>query len=88
MTKNTAQAYAKENIRCNLIAPSFSLTGILKLHKGIKIKGFKMIMRGIKSGFRLIRKKDIAKLVVFLASDRSKLINGTSIIIDGGWTAY
>lgn len=47
-----------------------------------------MIMRGIKSGFRLIRKKDIAKLVVFLASDRSKLINGTSIVIDGGWTAY
>lgn len=88
LTKNTAQAYGRDGIRCNLIAPSFSITGILKPHKEIKVRGFKMVLRGIKAGFRLIRKKDIAKLVVFLASDKSKLINGASIVIDRGWSAY
>lgn len=88
LTKNTAQAYGRDNIRCNLVAPSFSLTGVLKLNKEIKIRGFKMVLRGVKTGFRLIRKRDIAKLVVYLASNKSKLINGASIVIDSGWSAY
>lgn len=88
LTKNTAHAYGKDNIRCNLIAPSFSLTRILKPHKEIKIRGFRMVLRGIKPRFVLIKKKEIAKLVLFLVSDKSKLINGTSVVIDGGWSAY
>ena len=88
LTKNTAQAYGKDGIRSNLIAPSFSLTGILEPHKEIKIRGFKMVLRGIKAGFRLIRKKDIARLALFLANDESKIINGQYIVIDDGWSAY
>jgi 2-deoxy-D-gluconate 3-dehydrogenase len=30
---------------------------------------------------------DIGTAVAFLASDSSKMITGTSILIDGGWTA-
>ena len=30
---------------------------------------------------------DVATAVAFLASDSSKMITGTSILIDGGWTA-
>ncbi len=88
LTRNTAQAYGKDNIRCNLIAPSFSLTGILKPGKEIKIRGFNMIIKGIRTGFKLIRKKDIAELALFLLSDRSKYINGDAIVIDGGWNTY
>lgn len=47
-----------------------------------------MVLRGLKSGFKLISKKDIAKLVIYLASDKSKLINGTSVVMDSGWSAY
>ena len=32
--------------------------------------------------------EDIANLVVFLISDASKWITGTSIVIDGGFSAY
>lgn len=88
LTKNTAQAYGKENIRCNLIAPSFSLTKIVKPHKKIRIRGFVMVLRGIKPGLNLIKKKNIANTVLFLASDKSKFINGAVINIDGGWSAY
>ena len=88
LTKNTAQAYGRQGIRCNLIAPSFSLTGIVKPNKTIKIRGFIMVLRGLRTGFKLIKKQSIAKVVLFLVSDKSKFINGSSIIIDGGWSAY
>ena len=88
LTKNTAQAYGRQNIRCNLVAPSFSLTGIVKPSKGMKIRGVAMVFRGLKAGFRIIKKKDVAKSVIFLASDKSKFINGASIVVDGGWSAY
>jgi 2-deoxy-D-gluconate 3-dehydrogenase len=44
----------------------------------------------IKSKIKLDRigeVEDIMGAVLFLASDASALITGTSILIDGGWTA-
>jgi NAD(P)-dependent dehydrogenase (short-subunit alcohol dehydrogenase family) len=36
---------------------------------------------------RLGRVEDVAAGVVFLASDAAALVTGTSLLVDGGWTA-
>ena len=36
---------------------------------------------------RFAEMSEIASTVVFLASDAASMIHGTSILVDGGWTA-
>ena len=36
---------------------------------------------------RFANVSDVATTVAFLASDASSMITGTSILVDGGWTA-
>jgi NAD(P)-dependent dehydrogenase (short-subunit alcohol dehydrogenase family) len=36
---------------------------------------------------RLATESDVASAVVFLASNASSMITGSSLLIDGGWTA-
>lgn len=44
------------------------------------------VLEKIKIG-RLGQVEDLMGAIVFLASEASTLITGTSIIVDGGWTA-
>jgi NAD(P)-dependent dehydrogenase (short-subunit alcohol dehydrogenase family) len=44
------------------------------------------VLRRIKLG-RLGKVEDLMGAVVFLASDASSLMTGSSVVIDGGWTA-
>jgi NAD(P)-dependent dehydrogenase (short-subunit alcohol dehydrogenase family) len=37
---------------------------------------------------RMARSTEIADCVVFLASDESRYIEGQTIVVDGGWTAF
>ena len=44
------------------------------------------VLAKIKLG-RLGQVEDLMGAIVFLASDASALMTGTSLVIDGGWTA-
>ena len=85
LTKGMAIDLAKNNIRVNTVCPTFIVTPMTK--KFLKNKKFKNnMLKNIPLG-RFADVSDVATAVTFLASDASSMITGTSILIDGGWTA-
>ena len=85
LTKGMAIDLAKNNIRVNTVCPTFVDTPMTK--RFFKNKKFKKeIIEKIPLG-RVAEVSDVATAVAFLASDASSMITGTSILVDGGWTA-
>ena len=85
LTKGMAIDLAKNNIRVNTVCPTFVITPMTK--KFFKNKKFKKdVLKNIPLG-RFAEVSDVATAVTFLASDASSMITGTSLLVDGGWTA-
>ena len=85
LTKGMAIDLAKHNIRVNSICPTFVETPMVK--KFFKNKDFKKsVIENIPLG-KVATESDIATAVVYLASDASSMMTGSSLVIDGGWTA-
>ena len=85
LTRGMAIDLAKYNIRVNTVAPTFVVTPMTK--KFLKNKKFKKeTLNNIPLG-RFAEMSEIASAVVFLASDAASMIHGTSLLVDGGWTA-
>ena len=85
LTKSMSIDLAKNNIRVNSVAPTFVVTPMTsKFFKSKKFK--KEVLNNIPLG-RFAELSDVASAVVFLASDAASMITGTSLLVDGGWTA-
>ncbi len=85
LTKGMSLDLAKYNIRVNTVCPTFVVTPMTK--KFLKNKRFKReTLNNIPLG-RFAELSEIASSVVFLASDAASMITGTSLLVDGGWTA-
>lgn len=89
MTRNTAWRYLKDGIRCNAIA-----AGAVETHITSSVDMARMDPKGSERAqvfYGLIPAQlkpiDIASLILFLASDEARYINGTVIPADGGWLA-
>ena len=85
LTKGMSVELAKNSIRVNTVAPTFVATPMVR--RFFKNKEFKKLALGNIPMKKLATESDIATSVCFLASSASSMITGTSIIIDGGWTA-
>ena len=85
LTKGMGVELAKKNIRVNSVAPTFVETPMVK--KFFKNNKFKKLVLGKIPMGKVATQSDIATTVCFLASSASSMITGSSIIIDGGWTA-
>ncbi|HET9714671.1 MAG TPA: glucose 1-dehydrogenase [Pseudolabrys sp.] len=84
-TKAMAIELAPHGIRVNTLAPTFIETPMTRPF--FENKAFREdTLRRIKLG-RLGQLEDLTGAVVFLASDASALVTGTSLVVDGGWTA-
>ena len=85
LTKGMGVELAKHNIRVNTVAPTFVATPMVK--NFFKNKKFKKSALSRIPMEKLATESDVATAVCFLASSASSMITGTSIVIDGGWTA-
>ena len=85
LTKGMALELAPYNIRVNTVCPTFVVTPMTK--KFLKNKEFKRNMLSNIALGRFAEMSEIASAVVFMASDASSMITGTSLLVDGGWTA-
>jgi len=78
LTKALAVELAPYDINVNAICPGAIDTGLLP--PGVAQRMVARIPKG-----RLGRPEEVAHLAVFLASEESEYITGSTIVIDGGW---
>jgi NAD(P)-dependent dehydrogenase (short-subunit alcohol dehydrogenase family) len=85
LTKAMAVDLAPHGIRVNTLGPTFIETPLAS--KFLADETFKrQVLSKIKLG-RVGQVGDLTGAIVFLASDASSLMTGSSIVVDGGWTA-
>ncbi len=85
LTRGMALDLAKYNIRVNTVCPNIVLTPRTK--KYFADKKYNKYVKESTPINKVVSISDVATSVAFLASNASSMITGSSIVIDGGWTA-
>ncbi|WP_438462170.1 SDR family NAD(P)-dependent oxidoreductase [Marinomonas sp. PE14-40] len=84
-TKAMAIEWGSQGIRVNTVCPTFVNTELAKqTFSNPERKAW--VEEKIKLG-RIAEVQDIMAAVMYLASDASSMVTGTSLLVDGGWTA-
>jgi len=93
LTRATAKAYAKENIRCNLVSPGHVDTPFIRQNMphspndwSTSIDNPENYQRRVDETpmGRFIMPEEVAYAFLFLASDEASIITGTNLKVDGG----
>ena len=85
-TKSAALHAAKDNIRINSVHPATTDTSMVEVIWNSSPDIKKTVTENVPLG-RLAEPYEIAKTVLFLASDDSSYMTGSELIVDGGMTA-
>lgn len=90
MSKTDALLYAKDNIRVNSVHPGYIWTPLVE-DLGKKLPGgveaFRKHLDSLHPIGHVGEPMDIAYGILYLASDESKFVTGSELVIDGGYTA-
>jgi NAD(P)-dependent dehydrogenase (short-subunit alcohol dehydrogenase family) len=85
MTRSMALDCAKDRIRVNAVCPGFiSAPTSGEMREGQRHADYLISLHPLG---RLGEAEDVAKAIAFLASDDASFITGTSLVVDGGYTA-
>jgi NAD(P)-dependent dehydrogenase (short-subunit alcohol dehydrogenase family) len=88
LTRTLALAYAKKNIRVNVICPGYFKTEMTAMIHGREDGGLSHIKENLRVPMgRWGEPREIGTVAVFLASDDSSFITGQPIVVDGGFMA-
>jgi NAD(P)-dependent dehydrogenase (short-subunit alcohol dehydrogenase family) len=90
MTKTDALLYAVDNVRVNSIHPGYIWTPMVENHlKGLggDIEEARKALGSLHPLGHIGDPIDIAYGVLYLASEESKFVTGSELVIDGGYTA-
>jgi NAD(P)-dependent dehydrogenase (short-subunit alcohol dehydrogenase family) len=90
MTKTDALFYAKDGIRVNSVHPGFIWTPLVERLASESVEGvdkFRQNLDSLHPIGHVGEPDDIAMGIVYLASDESKFVTGSELVIDGGYTA-
>lgn len=80
LCKTIAAEYAKQNIRANAICPGMTVTGMMPSEM------FDYLQVDFIPQGRPGRPEEIANAALFLVSDDASYVNGTYLLVDGGWS--
>jgi 2-keto-3-deoxy-L-fuconate dehydrogenase len=88
LTKSVAADFVRDGIRCNAVCPGSVMTPSFRARmeaSGNFEEAYeKMLDR--QPTREMAMPEDIAPIVVYLASDESKVATGQFFVVDGGWT--
>lgn len=89
LTRSTAYQYAKQGLRANALAVGGVETNIMQSVDAAELDQQALGRLGPyhASNPGMLQPDDIANVVLFLASDESRHLNGATIPVDMGWTA-
>lgn len=89
MTKTDALLYAKNNIRVNSVHPGFIWTPLVDrfLAQQGDVAAGREALNQLHPLGHIGEPDDIAYGILYLASDESKFVTGSELVIDGGYTA-
>jgi NAD(P)-dependent dehydrogenase (short-subunit alcohol dehydrogenase family) len=90
MTKTDALLYAKDKIRVNSIHPGYIWTPMVEgvgRGSGASLDDFRQQVGALHPLGHMGEPDDVAYGVLYLASDESKFVTGSELVIDGGYTA-
>jgi NAD(P)-dependent dehydrogenase (short-subunit alcohol dehydrogenase family) len=89
LTQAVAGRYAKQGIRANAVAPGLVKTSRVNERQGNGNPAMKVVTDTYEDyPFGVGEASDIANIVLFLASDESRMITGEVISATGGLTSY
>jgi NAD(P)-dependent dehydrogenase (short-subunit alcohol dehydrogenase family) len=85
LTKAMAVELAPHNIRVNSVAPTFIETPLTK--PMLEKPNFREFVDSMIPLGRIGQPDDVAAAVLYLVSPAANMVTGTSLLVDGGWTA-